>query len=247
LLLLFEDFLPLFELLVLAVESVFPLGQSHFDFVQLGTGFIGLGREFLSFLDGFSRGVNLGGFDDVFRFSFGPVNLSFHVLREGLGLRFGNHLVDNGNQGHPQKKGKYGQGDGWQADFREYNSHTSYLSLPVLIESSQHRSMEQIAGLPVGKPKEVAMNYEIPFARVQNQLSDAKIATKGGNFSIKGLILFSQLADLLSNSNTPSRVSECFFKQISFHAKFTSVAGLKGRNQISSSWPATGARSVFAA
>jgi len=107
--------------------------------------------------------------------------------------------------------------------------------------------MEQIAGLPAGKPKEVAMNYEIPFARVQNQLSDAKIATKGGNFNMQGLILFSQLADLLPNSNTPSRVIECFFKQISFHAKFTSAAGPKDRGQVSCSWPTTGVKSVFAA
>jgi hypothetical protein len=40
------------------------------------------------------------------------------------------------------------------------------------------------------------------------------------------LTFLSWLADSLFNSNTPSRVSECFFKQISFHAKFTSVAVL---------------------
>ena len=85
----------------------------------------------------------------------------------------------------------------------------------------------------------MAMSYEIPFARAQNQLSDAKIAINGGNFDMQGLILLSQLAGFLSNSNTPSRVSECFFKQISFHAKSTSVAGLEGMAKIYSPGPQT--------
>jgi hypothetical protein len=91
------------------------------------------------------------------------------------------------------------------------------------------------------------MNYEIPFAPSRNQLSDAKFSSNGGIFDMHRLILFSQLADLLLNSNTPSRVSERFFKQISFHAKFTSVAGSEGHAPISSSWPTTGIKSVFAA
>lgn len=78
------------------------------------------------------------------------------------------------------------------------------------------------------------MNSEIPFARAQNQLFAAKIAIKEGNFNMHVLILFSLLADLLPNSNTPSRVSECFFKQISFHAKFTSFVEPRCPEQVSS-------------
>jgi hypothetical protein len=67
----------------------------------------------------------------------------------------------------------------------------------------------------------MAMNYEIPFARAQNQLHVAKISSSGGKVGKKRSIFLPQLADSLLNTNISSRISERSFKQISFHAKFT--------------------------
>ena len=47
---------------------------------------------------------------------------------------------------------------------------------------------------------------------------------KCGILGIKRSDLFFQLTDSVPNANTPSRISECFFKLISFHAKITSDA-----------------------
>jgi hypothetical protein len=67
----------------------------------------------------------------------------------------------------------------------------------------------------------MAMNYEIPFARAQNQLHAAKISSEGDKIGKKRSIFWPYLADSLLNTNISSRISERFFKQISFHAKFT--------------------------
>jgi hypothetical protein len=82
---------------------------------------------------------------------------------KGLGLRPGNHLVDNGCQTHSQKKGNDGQGDGRQANFSECNGHDSYLSLAVLKESLKHRSVEQTAGLKAGKRQRNARELRNPL------------------------------------------------------------------------------------
>jgi hypothetical protein len=74
------------------------------------------------------------------------------------------------------------------------------------------------------------MNYEILFARAQNQLSVAKISPNGGIFDINRSILLPKLADSLPNTNTPSRVSERFIKQISSHTEPTFFTALKVRN-----------------
>ena len=52
--------------------------------------------------------------------------------------------------------------------------------------------------------KEMAVSYEILFARAQNQLLVAKISCNRGIFGIKKFTFFSQLADLMLNPNTPS-------------------------------------------
>jgi hypothetical protein len=67
----------------------------------------------------------------------------------------------------------------------------------------------------------MVVSYEILFTRAQNQLHGAKISSKYGNLVIKRLICPLKLADFMLKTNTPSRISERFFKQISFHAKYT--------------------------
>lgn len=68
----------------------------------------------------------------------------------------------------------------------------------------------------------MVVSYEILFTRAQNQLHGAKISSKYGNLGIKRFICPLKLADFMLKTNTPSRISERFFKQISFHAKYTS-------------------------
>jgi len=51
-----------------------------------------------------------------------------------------------------------------------------------------------------------------------------KIPLKCGILGIKRSDFFFQLTDFVPNAKTPSRISECFFKLISFHAKITSDA-----------------------
>jgi hypothetical protein len=65
------------------------------------------------------------------------------------------------------------------------------------------------------------VSYEILFTRAQNQLHGAKISSKYGNLGIERLICPFKLADFMLKTNTPSRISERFYKQISFHAKST--------------------------
>lgn len=69
--------------------------------------------------------------------------------------------------------------------------------------------------------KEMVMIYEIPFAQAQNQLFGAEITSIHGNLGINRLIRPLKLADFMLKTNTPSRISEYFLKQISFHAKST--------------------------
>ena len=76
--------------------------------------------------------------------------------------------------------------------------------------------------------KEMNVSYEILFAGAQSQLFVAKLSRDWGTLGIKKFIFFSQLADFLLNINTPSRASERFFKQISFHARFTFQRHIKG-------------------
>jgi hypothetical protein len=76
-------------------------------------------------------------------------------------------------------------------------------------------------GLPVGKLQRMIVSYEIPFTQAQNQLHGAKISSKYGNLGIKIFVCLLKLADFMLKTNTPSRISERFFKQISFHAKHT--------------------------
>jgi len=106
--------------------------------------------------------------------------------------------------------------------------------------------MEQIGVCRQEGCKEMAMNYEILFARAQNQLSDAKISARGGIFDINQSVVLPRLADSLPNTNTPSRVSERFIKQISFHAEPTFLPILKVASHVSSCGPMNGAESVFA-
>jgi len=65
------------------------------------------------------------------------------------------------------------------------------------------------------------MNYEIPFARAQNQLHAARISFGDETIGKKKSIFWPKQADLLLNTDISSRISERSFKQISFHAKFT--------------------------
>ncbi len=97
----------------------------------------------------------------------------------------------------------------------------SYLSLALHIELYKRRSMGWIGILRQESHKEMAMNYEILFVRAQNQLRVAGISLSGGTVDIKGSIFSLQSAGSLLNTNISSRISERFFKQISFHAKFT--------------------------
>jgi len=77
--------------------------------------------------------------------------------------------------------------------------------------------------MPAKKPqrKEMIVCYEIRIGRAQNQLHGADISSKNDNLGIKRSIFPLKLADFMLKTNTPSRISERFFKQISFHAKFT--------------------------
>jgi hypothetical protein len=65
------------------------------------------------------------------------------------------------------------------------------------------------------------VSYEIITARAQNQLHGAKISSKCGNLGVKRFICPLKLAVFMLKTNAPSRISECFIKLISFHAKFT--------------------------
>jgi len=67
----------------------------------------------------------------------------------------------------------------------------------------------------------MVVSYEILFTRAQNQLPGAKISSKYDNLGIKRFIFPLKLADFMLKTNTPSRISERFIKQISFHAKYT--------------------------
>ena len=67
----------------------------------------------------------------------------------------------------------------------------------------------------------MVVSYEILFTRAQNQLHGAKISFKCGNLGINRFIFNLKLADFMLKTNTPSRISERFFKQIPFHAKYT--------------------------
>jgi hypothetical protein len=67
----------------------------------------------------------------------------------------------------------------------------------------------------------MAVSDEILFTQARNQLIAATICCDNGSFNNERSVSFLILADLVSNTNTPSRVSEHFFKPISFHSKFT--------------------------
>jgi len=67
----------------------------------------------------------------------------------------------------------------------------------------------------------MVVSYEICFVRAQNQLHGAKMSSKYGNLDVNRFICSLKLANFVLKTNTPSRISERFFKQISFHAKFT--------------------------
>jgi hypothetical protein len=67
----------------------------------------------------------------------------------------------------------------------------------------------------------MVVSYEILFTRAQNQLHGAETSSKNDNLGIKRFICPLKLADFMLKTNTPSRISERFFKQISFHAKYT--------------------------
>jgi len=84
-------------------------------------------------------------------------------------------------------------------------------------------------GFQAGKLQRGGYELRNPFRPSKNQLSAVKIPAKPGISDIKRAILFPGLADFLFNTNTPSRASERFFKQISFHAKFTSVTAFEAR------------------
>jgi hypothetical protein len=78
-----------------------------------------------------------------------------------------------------------------------------------------------LGALRLESSKEMAMNDEILFARTKSQLLAAKISSNGGTVGIKRPIFSLQLAGSLLNTKISSRTSKRFFKQISFHAKFT--------------------------
>ena len=75
----------------------------------------------------------------------------------------------------------------------------------------------------------MAVNREILFARVRDQLHAARICCDNGSFDTLRSVLVFLIADILSNTKSPSRVSERFFELISFHAKFT-FSAIKGPN-----------------
>jgi len=91
------------------------------------------------------------------------------------------------------------------------------------------------------------VNNEIRFTQAQYQLVTAENRRNRGSFDIERSFPILPLADSVPNINTPSRVSERFFKQISFHAKLTFVAQLAAQDHFSShARPSTGAEGVFA-
>ena len=90
------------------------------------------------------------------------------------------------------------------------------------------------------------MSYEILFAREKNQLSAVTIPARPGISDINRVTFFTLLADFLFNTNIPLRASERFFKQISFHAKFTFVIG-SGCPESLLLRPFAGVESVFGA
>jgi len=92
----------------------------------------------------------------------------------------------------------------------------------------------------------MVVSYEILFTRAQNQLHGAKISSKYDNLGIKRFIFLLKLADFMLKTNTPSRISERFIKQISFHAKFTFYAKKDILNQFSHSDFIPALKSVFA-
>lgn len=80
--------------------------------------------------------------------------------------------------------------------------------------------MERLWACRQESRKEMVVCYEIRFTRAQNQLHGAKISSKYDNLDVKSRNCPLKLADFMLKTNTPSRISERFFKQISFHAKF---------------------------
>jgi hypothetical protein len=77
------------------------------------------------------------------------------------------------------------------------------------------------------------VSNEIPFARAQYQLLAAKTPCNSDFFGIKKTAFFLQFADSMLNIQTPSQISERFFKQVSFHTKFT-LAPYKTNIKLSS-------------
>ncbi len=92
----------------------------------------------------------------------------------------------------------------------------------------------------------MVVSYEILFTRAQNQLPGAEISSKNDNLGVKRYICTLNFADFMPKTNTPSRISEHFFKQISFHAKFTFSPKNDILNKCCHSDFINGAKSVFA-
>jgi len=63
----------------------------------------------------------------------------------------------------------------------------------------------------------MAVNSEILFARVQNQLHVAKNSSDCGIIGIKKYFFSTKLTDFSLNIGAPSLLGERLFKQISFH------------------------------
>ena len=78
----------------------------------------------------------------------------------------------------------------------------------------------------------MAVNNEILFIQAWDQLNAAMICCDNGSLEIERLVPILLLADFVSNINTPSRVSECFFTQISFHVKLTFSVLSKTRKHL---------------
>jgi hypothetical protein len=92
----------------------------------------------------------------------------------------------------------------------------------------------------------MVVNDEIRLTQAHYQLFAAENCRDSGSFDIERSVPILPLADSVPNINTPSRVSERFFKQISFHAKLTFIAPLTAQNHVSLSRPLTSAEGVFA-
>ena len=66
--------------------------------------------------------------------------------------------------------------------------------------------------------KEMAVSNEIRFTKAQNQRLGAKISKNCDSSGNKKLFILTLLASFVFNTYTPLRISERFFKLISFHA-----------------------------